>query len=461
MKYDAIIIGAGQSGPFIAARLEGQGKKVALVEGAKIGGSCVNYGCIPTKTLIASARAIYMAGRGDEFGFSTGPIEVDFEAVMARKDRRVDDAQGGFDGWMRSLENMDVYDGFGSFVGTKDGVHQVKVNDDTLEAEQVFINTGGRAFVPPIPGLKDVDYVDNRGILALKHLPKELVILGGGYIGLEFAQAFRRFGSEVTVVEMAPRLAIREDEDISAEVLSILENEGIRILTGHKANEVSQDENGRKFVSAEDENGKAVTIEGTDLLVAVGRRPNSEALNLDAVGVKVDGRGYIQVNNRLETNVAGIWAVGDVNGRGAFTHTSYQDHEIVVANLEGGDRSLNERNMAYAVYIDPPLGRVGMNEREARESGRPVLTATKPMSHIGRALEQGESQGMIKLLVDAETEQFLGATVLGYHGDDVIQVLSYYMATGATYHAMKNALPVHPTISELLPTILGELQPLE
>jgi len=460
MKYDAIFIGAGQSAPFIAAKFAGDGKSVALVEGAKIGGSCVNYGCIPTKTLRASARAIYMAGRGDEYGFSTGPITVNFERVMERMNARRGSAHDGMDSWMRNMDNMTVYDGYAKFVGTEDGVHQVQVNDDIISAPQVFINTGAHAFIPPIDGLSDVDYLTNHGMLELTEVPDHLVILGGGYIGLEMGQAFRRFGAEVTIIEKASQLVIKEDEDVAESVLEILQAEDITVFTGSEATAVSQDPNGTIHVALDTPDGSA-EVTGSHLLVAVGRRPNSGDLNLESVGVEVNDRGYIVTDHQLRTNVDGIWAIGDVNGRGAFTHTSYHDHEIVMDTLNGIERDVTDRNMAYAMYIDPPLGRVGMSEKEARDSGKNVLMTVKPMSDIGRALEQGETFGLFKVLVDADTEEFLGATVLGYHGDDVVQVVSNFMATGASYKIMQNALPIHPTIAEFYPTLLGELSPLE
>ncbi len=459
MQYDAILIGAGQSAPFIAAKLAGDGKKIALVEGSKIGGSCVNYGCIPTKTLIASARAIYMAGRGDEYGFSTGPIEVNFARVMERVNTRRGEAHSGMDGWMRTMENLTVYDGYGQFIGTEDGLHQIQVNDDVISAPQVFLNTGTSPFIPSIDGLDEVDYLTNKEMLELTDVPEHLVIVGGGYIGLEMGQAFRRFGADVTIIESSSRLVTREDEDVAASVLEILQAEGIAVQLNSRATTVSQDPDGTVHVTLDTPDG-LTQIEGSHLLMATGRRPNTLRLNLDAVGVETNERGFIVTDHKLHTNIEGIWAIGDVNGRGAFTHTSYHDHELVMDVLNGIDRDVTERNMAYAMYIDPPLGRVGMSETQARESGKNVLMTVKPMTHIGRALEQGETFGLIKILVDADTEQFLGATALGYHGDDVVQVVSYYMATGVTYHAMKTALPIHPTISEFYPTLLGELAPL-
>ncbi len=457
--YDAIVIGAGQAGPFLAAQFAQEGRKVALIEGYRIGGSCVNYGCIPTKTLIASARAIYMASRGDEFGFSTGPIQVNFARVMERKHKRVHSAHSGLDNWMRSTANIDVFDAWAALEGTVDGIHHVRAGDTVLESDKVFLNTGTSAFIPPIPGLDGVNYMDNQGVLNVSELPQHLLVLGGGSVGLELGQAFRRFGSQVTVIEALPKLVAQEDDDIADAVKGILDNEGIHTLVGHRAIAASQNDS-KVTLTLEDGSGKQSTISGSHLLVAVGRTPNTAKLNLEAVGVETDERGYIRVDDHLRTSVPGIWALGDVNGRGAFTHTSYQDHEIVLDNLRGGSRSLAGRTMAYATYIDPPLGRVGMSETQARRSGRNILMATKPMSHMSRALEQGETQGLMKILVDGDTERIVGAAVLGYHGDDVVQVVSYFMATGASYKVMKNALPIHPTISEFFPTLLGELKPL-
>ena len=457
MRYDAIIIGAGQAGPSLAAALAGLGEKVALVEGYKIGGACVNYGCIPTKTLIASARAAHMARRGGDFGVVTGPVTIDFEKVMSRKDERVDGARGGLEEWLQGIENIDIHRAYAHFEGTQGGLHQVRAGDALLEAERVYINTGTHHFTPPIEGVDTVPYLTNEGILNLKELPEHLVVMGGGYIGLEMAQAFRRFGSEVTVIEGGPRVAGREDEDVSDAVREILEGEGVAFLTEHRVKGVSPGEDGGVSVMLTHTGSGTDVISGSHLLVAVGRRPNSGKLNLESVGVETDARGFISVDEHLRSNIKGIFALGDVNGQGAFTHTSYQDHEVVLDNHTGGDRT-RCRTIAYAMYIDPPLGRVGMSEREAIASGRPVLKAVKHMADIGRAKEQSETQGFIKLLVDAETQRFLGATVLGYHGDDVVQVISYFMATGVKVSVMKEALPIHPTVSEFFPTMLGELE---
>ena len=359
---------------------------------------------------------------------------------------------------MRSIDTLDVYDGYGAFVGRNGNLYQVEVNGQVLEAERVFINTGARAFVPPIDGIDAVDYLTNRNIFDLTELPRHLVILGGGYIGVEFAQAFRRLGAEVTVIEMLPRLFMREDEDISALVQALLEREGVRVLTGAKATRVAQDGDG-VHVTVEGDYNEVVS--GSHLLVSVGRRPNSDNLNLEAVGVETNERGFIRVDEHLRTTAPAIWALGDVNGLGAFTHTSYHDYEIVLDNLRGGTRTVSERNMTYAVFIDPPLGRVGMNKTQARQSGRNVLITTKPFKHMGRALERGEPFGVFEILVDADTEQIIGATVFGIGGDEIVQAFNYYMASGATIQPMMEALPIHPTIAEFVPTLLKGLKPLD
>lgn len=460
-QYDSIIIGTGQAGPSLAGALTKKGEKVAVAEGYKIGGSCVNYGCIPTKTLIASARVARMAQRGDEYGVITGDIQIDWDKVMARTHRRLNDARGGLENWLMGMKNLDIYPVYASFEGTRDGLHRVRMGDEVIAAPQVFLNTGTRPSVPQIQGLDTVEYLDSEGVLHLKERPEHLIALGGGYISLEMGHAFRRFGSKVTIIEGNETIIHNEDDDIIAEVERILGDEDVQIVAGRRTVEVSKDANGQITVTLEDRDGSRSTVTGTHVLVSVGRKPNVEKLNLEAVGVTLNERGYIGTDEHLQTNVPGIWAMGDVNGRGAFTHTSYQDYEIVLDHLNRGSRKVTDRIMAYALYTDPPLGRVGMSEKEARKSGRNVLMAVKPMSHIGRALEQGETYGLIKLLVDADTEQFLGAAVLGFHGDDVIQIVSYFMYTGASYKVMQNALPIHPTVGEFLPTILGELKPLK
>ena len=455
MRYDAIIIGSGQAGVPLAGALAGRGWQVALVERGPLGGTCINTGCSPTKTIIASARAAHLARRGADFGVLTGPVSVDFARVMARKDEIVRRFRGGVEKRLQDKENVTIVRAEGRF----EGPHRVRAGDHVLEAERIYINTGARAAAPPIPGLEEVPYLTNTTILDLTALPAHLVIIGGGYIGLEYAQAFRRFGSEVTIVERGPQIMGREDRDIAEEALKILGGEGIRVLLGAETQRVARRANGIEIAVWHD--GASETIAGSHLLVAAGRRPNSDRLNLEAAGIATDAHGTITVDDHLQTNVPGVWALGDVNGRGAFTHTSYNDFEIVLDNLDGGTRALSNRIPTYAVYIDPPLGRVGMSERQVRESGRKALIGVKPMAHIARAIERDETAGFIKVLVDAETKLFLGAAVFGIGGDEIVHTITDQMAAQAPYTVMQNTVHIHPTVSELIPTLLGELKPLD
>ncbi len=458
--YDAILIGTGQSAPSLAAALAGMGEKVALIEGSVLGGSCVNYGCTPTKTLRKSARVAYMARQAHEFGVHVGDVKIDFGAVMARKDGVVNASRDGLEGWLTSVPNLTLIRAWAHFDGKDGDNFVVRAGDETLTAPRVFLNTGTHASILAIEGIQDVSFLDNISLLQLDHLPEHLIILGGGYIGVEMGQIFARLGSKVSIVEYAPHLASREDEDVCQSIESLVEGEGVGVYTGHKAKRASQDASGI-HLTLEKVDGSETVLTGTHLLVAVGRVPNTDNLNLESIGLQPDERGFLPTNGRLETALSGVWALGDINKRGAFTHTSYQDFEIVLANLQGGNRSADGRMMAYAMYTDPPLGRVGMSENEARKSGKRVLMAVHQMANVSRAKEESETHGLIKLLVDADTEQFLGATVFGIGGDEIIQVISNFMATGASYHVMKEALPVHPTVAEFFPTILGNLQPLD
>jgi len=455
MRYDAIIIGSGQAGVPLAGALAGRGWQVALVERGPLGGTCINTGCSPTKTIIASARAAHLARRGADFGVLTGPVSVDFARVMARKDEIVRRFRSGVEKRLQDNANVTIVHAEGRF----EGPHRVRAGDHVLEAERIYINTGARAAAPPIPGLEEVPYLTNTTILDLTALPAHLVIIGGGYIGLEYAQAFRRFGSEVTIVERGPQIMGREDRDIADEALKILGGEGIRVLLDTETQRVARRANGIEIAVRYD--GASETIAGSHLLVAAGRRPNSDGLNLEAAGIATDAHGTITVDDHLQTNVPGVWALGDVNGRGAFTHTSYNDFEIVLDNLDGGTRALSNRIPTYAVYIDPPLGRVGMSERQVRESGRKALIGVKPMAHIARAIERDETAGFIKVLVDAETKLFLGAAVFGIGGDEIVHTITDQMAAQAPYTVMQNTVHIHPTVSELIPTLLGELKPLD
>jgi len=456
-SFDAIIIGTGQAGPPLARRLVAAGKKVAIIERRLFGGTCVNTGCIPTKAMVASAYAAHMTHRSGDFGVNVeGSISVDMKRVKARKDEISAHSRVGLEKSLRNTPNCTVYVGHARF----ESPNEVSVGDELLTASQIFINVGGRAVIPEMPGLDQVEYLTNSSIMDVDFLPRHLVIVGGSYIGLEFGQMFRRFGSEVTILEMAPRLIHREDEDIGTAIKEILENEGINVRLNAKCIAVKQQ--GNDIIATADCTEGEPEVAGSHLLLAVGRKPNTDDLGLDKAGVKTDEHGYIPVNDQLQTNVAGIWAMGDCNGKGAFTHTSYNDFEIVAANLLDNDaRKVSDRITAYNLYIDPPLGRAGMTEEQVRESGRPALIGQRAMTRVGRAVEKGETQGFMKVLVDAETRLILGASILGTGGDEVIHCILDLMYAKATYTVMQRAVHIHPTVSELIPTMLGELRPLE
>jgi len=455
--FDAIIIGTGQAGPPLAGRLTAAGMKVAIIERKLFGGTCVNVGCTPTKTMVASAYAAHLARRAADYGVALdGKVRVDMKQVKARKDAIVGRSTTGLERWLREMAGCTVYTGHARFVSS----HEVAVGGEVLAAEKIFINVGGRALAPDMPGLDQVDYLTNSSMMALDVLPPHLLIVGGSYIGLEFAQMFRRFGSEVTVIEMAPRLIAREDDDVSAAVADILQREGIAIRVNAKCITVSR--RGNDVATGLDCIEGAPEVVGTHLLLAVGRRPNTDDLGLDKAGVVTDQRGYIQVDDQLRTNVEGVWALGDCNGKGAFTHTSYNDFEIVAANLLDNDaRRVSDRIPAYNLYIDPPLGRAGMSEAEVRKSGRPALIGTMPMESVGRAREKGETLGFMKVLVDRASKHILGASILGLNGDEVIHCILDLMYAKAPYTVMQRAVHIHPTVSELVPTMLGDLKPLQ
>jgi pyruvate/2-oxoglutarate dehydrogenase complex dihydrolipoamide dehydrogenase (E3) component len=449
-SFDAIVIGAGQAGPFLAARMAETGMKVALIERKFLGGTCVNAGCMPTKTLVASARAAHVARRGADYGVQIpGEIAIDMKTVRHRAETIIMDARNGLSGWFGGMKTMTVIYGHARFTGQK----EVVVNGETLTAPKIFLNVGARPTIPDMPGLADIDYLTSTGIIHLDSLPKHLAIIGGSYIGLEFAQMYRRFGTAVTVIERGPKLASREDEDISDAIAEILRSEGIKIHTDVKDIRFAKGADG-VTVTADSE-----TIEASHVLVATGRTPNTDDLGLDAAGVATDKRGFITVDDRLATNVEGIWALGDCNGHGAFTHTSYNDFEIAAANLlDGGDRKVSSRILAYALYIDPPLGRVGMTEKQARASGRRIMVSTRPMSRVSRANERGETKGFMKVVADAETKEILGAAILGIEGDEAIHGFIDAMNAGTTYPVLRWSVPIHPTVSELIPTLLGDLK---
>ncbi len=430
--------------------------KVAIIERKRFGGTCVNNGCIPTKTLVASARSAHMARRAAEYGVRIdSSITVDMKKVKERKDAVVRRSNEGVEKWLKSTEKLTVYEGHACF----EDAHQVRVDDERLEAGKFFINVGGRASIPPLPGIDQVSYFNNSTLMEVDFLPEHLLVIGGSYVGLEFAQMYRRFGSEVTIVEMGPRLIQREDEDVSEAVRTILENEGINIRLSAEC--IAMEKRGEKVAINLDCSTGDKTVDGSHLLLAVGRVPNTEDLGLENAGVAVNQRGYIQVDDQLRTNVPGIYALGDCNGRGAFTHTSYNDYEIVAANLLDGDpRQVSDRITAYALYIDPPLGRAGITEVEVRKSGRKALLGKRPMARVGRAVEKGETQGFMKVLVDAETKEILGASLLGIECDEVIHSILDVMYAKAPYTVIQRAVHIHPTVAELIPTLLGDLKPL-
>jgi pyruvate/2-oxoglutarate dehydrogenase complex dihydrolipoamide dehydrogenase (E3) component len=458
-NYDAIIIGTGQAGPSLAARFSAAGMTVAIIERDKFGGTCVNTGCIPTKTLVASAYAAHVARRGAEYGFDVNGdvdanVRVDMKRVKARKDKISGRSNKGIEDWLRGLKNCRVIQGHARLQSP----NTVAVNDEVLHADKIYINVGGRASIPEMPGVKDVPFLTNSSMMEVDFLPEHLIIVGGSYVGLEFGQMYRRFGSEVTIVEMAPRLIGREDEDVSECVREILKSEGIQIRLNAKCISLAKRDSGVAVSMDCDEAPREAV--GTHVLLAVGRVPNTSDLGLDRAGVATNERGYIMVDDQLQTNVPGIWALGDCNGRGAFTHTAYNDYEIVADNLFKADhRRVSDRIQAYALYTDPPLGRCGMTDAEIRKSGRAALATKYPMIRVSRAFEKGETQGFMKIAVDAETKQILGAAILGTGGDEVVHVLLDIMYAKAPYTVIQRAMHIHPTVAEYLPTILSKLEP--
>ncbi|MCO5414672.1 FAD-containing oxidoreductase [Ralstonia mojiangensis] len=456
-RFDAIIIGTGQAGPPLAARLSGAGMKVAIIERGRFGGTCVNTGCIPTKAMVASAYAARMAQRAAEYGVViNGGVTVDMQRMKARKDEISGRSNHGVEQWVRGLEHCTVFQGHARF----ESAHTVRVGNELLEAEHIFVNVGGRALVPPMPGLDQVPFLTNSTMMDVDFLPEHLVVIGGSYVGLEFGQMFRRFGARVTIVEKGPRLIAREDEDVSQAVREILEAEGIDVQVNADCLNVRRD--GANVVVGLDCGSGAREVSGSHLLMAVGRVPNTDDLGLDKAGVEIDKRGNIRVDEQLRTNVPGIWAMGDCNGRGAFTHTAYNDYEIVAANLLDDDpRKVSDRIQAYAMYIDPPLARVGMSLSEAKQSGRKLLVGNRPMTRVGRAVEKGESQGFMRVVVDAQTHEILGASILGVGGDEAVHSILDVMYAKAPYTTISRAMHIHPTVSELIPTLLQGMEPVQ
>lgn len=454
-NFDAIIIGAGQAGPSLAGRLTQAGKKVAIIERKLFGGTCVNTGCMPTKAMVASAYAAHLARRAADYGVETNaPVSVDMKRVQARAAKVTLDARSGLESWLKSMAGCTVIEGQARF----ESANTVRVGEHSLTAPNIFINVGGRANVPNMPGIDAVPFLTNTTMLQVDFVPKHLVVVGGSYIGLEFAQMFRRFGSKVTIVEQGERLIGREDEDVSLAIAEILKNEDIAVRTHAECISLAPHAEGVE-VHVSCTQGTP-TVLGSHVLLAVGRLPNTHDLGLDRAGIAVDARGYIKVDDRLQTNVPGVYALGDCNGRGAFTHTSYNDFEIVAANLlDGADRRVSQRIPAYALYVDPPLGRVGLTETQARASGKKLLIGTRPMTKVGRAVEKGETQGFMKIIADAESKRILGASILGVGGDEAIHGIIDVMNADVPYTKQQWAVPIHPTVSELIPTVLGNMQP--
>lgn len=454
--FDAIIIGAGQAGPPLAGRLTQAGMSVAVIERKLFGGTCVNTGCMPTKTLVASAYAAHLARRANDYGVVVDkPVRIDMPRVKSRADTVSANARAGVRGWLDRMPRCTVIEGHASF----ESANTIRVGASLLTAPRIFLNVGGRANRPRMPGIDRVSTLNNRSILELTEVPAHLVVVGGSYVGLEFAQMYRRFGAAVTVVERNSRLLAHEDEDICGSITGILEAEGISVRTSAECIRFAPHPEG-VLVGVNCSEGEP-EVTGSHVLLAVGRRPNTDDLALDKAGVATDERGYIKVDDSLATNVPGIWALGDCNGRGAFTHTAYNDFEIVAANLlDGEQRRVSDRIPGYALYIDPPLGRVGMTVAQAKAAGRSVLAGTRPMTRVGRAIEKGETQGLMKIVVDAQTRQILGAAILGTGGDEAVHGVLDIMNAGAPFTQLQRAVPIHPTVSELIPTVLGELQPL-
>ena len=458
LEFDAILIGTGQAAPALAARLAESGMRVAIIERHLFGGTCVNTGCIPTKTMIASAYVAHTVRRARDYGVKVaGDVTVDMQAVKARKDAISGESSRGVEDWLRHLKNVTVFVGTARF----ETATTVRVNTDTLRAAKIFINVGGRAYIPPLAGIEQTPFLTNSTMMDVDFLPKHLIVVGAGYVGLEFAQMFRRFGSEVTVVEQGRRFLPREDEDVSDAIRGILESEGIQFRLSATCISLKAAPDGTGVIVGVDCQEGEPQVEGSHVLVAVGRTPNTDDLELRRAGVETDERGYIKVDDQCRTNVPGIWALGDCNGRGAFTHTSYNDFEIVAANLLDNDpRKISDRIPCYALYTDPPLGRIGMTEQDVKQTGRKALLGKRPMSRVSRAVERGESQGFMKVIVAEDTGEILGAAFLGLNADEVVHSLLDVMYAHAPYSVVRRAVHIHPTVSELIPTMLGELKSL-
>jgi dihydrolipoamide dehydrogenase len=456
IRYDAVVIGSGQAGNPLSQKLADQGWTVALIEKDQLGGTCINTGCTPTKTMVASAQVAHYARHADNWGVHTGTVSVDLPIVVARKDRVVNQWRSGIDGKIAARKNLHLHRGAARFIGPR----RIRVNQEEIESERIFINTGTRPTIPSIEGLDRIDYLTNASIMQLREVPAHLLVIGGGYIGLEFGQMFRRFGSDVTIVHRDDHILPREDADVTEELQKALEKEGIRFLLEARPTHV--DEQDGQIVVQVEAAGSSETVRGSHLLIATGRRPNTDDLGLEAAGVQLTPQGFVKVNGRLETNVSGIWALGDVKGGPAFTHISYNDYQIVYANLiDGKNLSTDHRLVPYAVFTDPQLGRVGMTEKEARAGGHKLKVGKIPMAWVARAIERDETAGLMKLVVDAATDQILGAAILSSEGGELVQIIEFVMRAGAPYTLMKGAVYIHPTLAEGFWTLMEEVKPVD
>ncbi len=457
--YDAVVIGSGQGGSPLAGTLAGAGRKTAIIEREHVGGTCINEGCTPTKTMVASARVAYLDRRSADYGVQNGPVNVDMVEVRQRKRNIVETFRGGSEQRLEDAENLDLIRGEARFTGPKELEVRLDGGETAqLTAENIFINVGARPGGVPVEGLDAVPTLDSTTVMELDEVPEHLLVLGGGYVGLEFAQMFRRFGSEVTVVQRGPQLLSREDTDVAEAVAEILREDGVAVLLETEAQSVRQDESGGIQLTVNGPDGED-TISGSHLLVAAGRPPNTDLLNLEAAGVETDKRGHVKVNERLETNVPGVYALGDVKGGPAFTHVSYNDYQVIEANLlNGGDATIADRLVPYTVFMDPQLGRVGLGEAEAREQGRDVRVASMPMSHVARALEMDESRGMMKAVVDAGTGEILGCAVLGIEGGEIMAMIQIAIMGKLPYTALRDGMFAHPTLAESLNSLFATVE---
>jgi pyruvate/2-oxoglutarate dehydrogenase complex dihydrolipoamide dehydrogenase (E3) component len=442
--FDAIVIGSGQGGVPLATSLAGQGWRVALIEKGQLGGSCINYGCTPTKTMVSSSRIAHAARRAPEFGIHPGKVRVDMAEVVKRKNEIVESFRSGIEDQVGNNPNLTLYRGHGRFTGP----HEIEVNGEKLASDKIFINTGTRPRILPIPGLDQVAYLTNRNIMELDAVPAHLIALGGNYLGLEFGQMFRRFGSDVTVIELSDQIVPREDHEVSASLKEALEQEGMNFRLGAKTTKIAKTPDG-VAVTIEKRDGTSETLNGSHLLVCVGQSPNSDDLGLDRAGIETDKGGYIKHNGKLETNVPGVWVLGDVKGGPAFTHVSYDDYLVIYDNVVNGkNRNIDHRVVPYALYTEPELGRVGLSEREARQAGYKLKIGSVPMAFVARAIERGETSGLMKIVINADNDRILGATIFGAEGGELVQILMALMMADAPWTLFKDAMFIHPTLAE-------------